>query len=135
MDRVRVVLADDHADFLATTIRVLEPECHVVKSVGDGQTLLDEATRLDPDVIVLDISMPVLNGLEVSRRLRARGLRSKIIFLTVHRDGDYVNAALATGATGYVVKPRLATDLIPAIREVLAGRSFVSPINESGMKP
>ncbi len=124
------MLADDHPDFLATAARVLEPECQVVKSVGDGQALVDEAVTVDPDVIVLDISMPVLNGLEASRQLKASGSRAKIVFLTVHRDPDYVRAALATGALGYVVKPRLATDLMAAIMEALAGRSFVSPMNE-----
>jgi DNA-binding NarL/FixJ family response regulator len=127
------MLADDHPDFLAAAARVLEPEFQVVKGVHDGQALIDEAAIVDPDVIVLDISMPVLNGLEASRQLKARGSRAKVVFLTVHHDPDYVRAALAAGALGYVVKPRLATDLIPAITEALAGRSFISPISTDGL--
>ncbi len=127
-ERVRVILADDHPDFLATAVRVLEPEYQVVKSVGDGQALIDEAAIVDPDVIVLDISMPVLNGLEACRQLKVKGSRAKIVFLTVHQDPDYVRAALGAGGLGYVLKPRLATDLFPAIIEALAGRSFVSPM-------
>jgi DNA-binding NarL/FixJ family response regulator len=121
------VLADDHATCLETTTRLLEPEFAVVKTVGDGQSLIDEAARLDPDVLVLDISMPVLNGMEAARRLKAAGSRAKIVFLTVHADSDYVRAALAAGALGYVVKCDLASDLPLALREALAGRSFVSP--------
>ena len=127
MDRVRVLLADDHEDFLAVATRLLEPEFDVVKAVNNGQALIDEATRLDPDVLVLDISMPVLNGIEAARHLKAAGCGARIVFLTVHGDPDYVRAALGTGPHGYVVKCRLASDLLPALREALAGRSFISP--------
>jgi DNA-binding NarL/FixJ family response regulator len=127
LDRARVLLADDHQDFLAAATRLLEPEFEVVQAVGDGQRLVDEAARLGPDVLVLDISMPVLNGIEAARQLRGAGSRAKIVFLTVHQDPDYVRAALAAGALGYVVKSRLASDLPLALREALAGRSFVSP--------
>jgi DNA-binding NarL/FixJ family response regulator len=127
LDRARVLLADDHQDFLAAAARLLEPEFEVVQTVGDGQRLVDEAARLEPDVLVLDISMPVLNGIEAARQLRGAGSRAKIVFLTVHQDPDYVRGALAAGALGYVVKSRLASDLPLALREALAGRSFVSP--------
>jgi DNA-binding NarL/FixJ family response regulator len=127
LDRIRVLLADDHQDFLAVATRLLEPEFDVVKTVGNGRAVLDEAARLQPDVLVLDISMPVLNGIEAARRLKAAGCGAKIVFLTVHGDADYVRAALGAGAHGYVVKCRLASDLLPALREALAGRSFVSP--------
>jgi DNA-binding NarL/FixJ family response regulator len=129
VDPVRVLLADDHAEFLEATTRLLEPEFIIVQTVGDGQALLEEAARLEPEVVVLDISMPVLNGIQAARRLKAAGSRAKIIFLTVHQHPDYVDAALATGAQGYVVKCRLASDLLLALREVLAGRLFVSPSN------
>ena len=89
--------------------------------------MIDEAAKLAPDVIVLDISMPKLNGIEAARQLKATGSRAKIVFLTVHEDMDYVRGALAAGAHGYVVKPRLASDLLPALREVLASGWFVSP--------
>lgn len=99
----------------------------MVKTVGDGQAALDEATRFEPDVVVLDIAMPLLNGIEAARRLRAAGCTAKVVFLTVHQDSDYVRAALAAGGLGYVVKCRLASELLLAVREALAGRSFVSP--------
>jgi DNA-binding NarL/FixJ family response regulator len=123
---MRVLLADDHEDFLAAVVRYLEPHVEVVKAVGNGQALLDEAVRLEPDVIVLDISMPVLNGIEVARKLKTTGSLAKIVFLTVHADADYVRAALGTGALGYVLKSELASDLLPCLKEALVGRSFVS---------
>jgi DNA-binding NarL/FixJ family response regulator len=125
--RARVLLADDHPDFLAATARLLEPEFDVVEAVHDGKALLDQTPRLDPDLLVIDITMPVLNGIEAARRLTASGTRAKIVFLTVHTDGDYVRAAQSAGGLGYVVKSQLASDLAPALREALAGRSFVSP--------
>ena len=126
-DRKSVLLADDHEDFLAAAVRHLEPHFDVLKAVADGQALLDQAARLEPDIVVLDISMPLLNGIEAARRLKAAGSTAKIVFLTMHADPDYVRAALATGALGYVIKSRLASDLLPSIREALAGRPFVSP--------
>jgi DNA-binding NarL/FixJ family response regulator len=128
--RARVLLADDHEAFLAATARFLEPEFDVVETVGNGQMLVEEVPRLDPDLLVVDIAMPVLNGIEAARQLRAAGSRAKIVFLTVHADEDYVRAAQDAGALGYVVKSRLASDLAPALREALAGRAFVSPSTE-----
>lgn len=126
MDRVSVLLADDHEDFLGVVARHLEPHFDVIRTVGNGQAMLDEATRLMPDVVVLDISMPVLNGLEAARKLKATGSRAKIVFLTVHADQDYVRAALGAGAVGYVLKSDLASDLLPCLKEALLGRSYVS---------
>jgi DNA-binding NarL/FixJ family response regulator len=126
--RARVLLADDHPDFLAATARLLATEFEVVEAVSDGQAVVDDAPRLDPDLLVVDIGMPVLNGLEAARRLKATGSRAKIVFLTVHDDADYVRAAQSAGGLGYVVKSRLASDLPVALREALAGRSFVSPL-------
>ena len=123
----RVLLADDHEEFLAAVVRHLEPHFEIVRTVGNGRTLLDAAARLAPDVIVLNISMPVMNGVEAARRLRAAGTSAKIVFLTVHADQDYVRAALGTGALGYVLKSELASDLLPCLREALQGRSYVSP--------
>ncbi|MGH7409603.1 MAG: response regulator, partial [Candidatus Methylomirabilis sp.] len=107
--------------------RHLEPHFEVVKAVGDGQALLEQAARLEPDIVVLDISMPVLNGIDAARKLKAAGSLARIVFLTMHADPDYVRAALATGALGYVLKSRLASDLLSSMREALAGRPFVSP--------
>ncbi len=125
--RARVLLADDHHDFLAATARLLEPEFDVVETVDNGQALVEGAPRLDPDLLVVDIAMPILNGIEAARQLTASGTRAKIVFLTVHDDEDYVRAAQAAGALGYVIKSRLASDLAPALREALEGRTFVSP--------
>jgi DNA-binding NarL/FixJ family response regulator len=122
-----VLLADDHDDFLATVVRHLEPHFDVVGTVSNGQALVDEAVRLAPDVVVLDITMPVMNGIDAVRKLKATGSRARIVFLTVHADSDYVRAALGVGAHGYVLKSELASDLLPCLRYALGGRSFVSP--------
>jgi DNA-binding NarL/FixJ family response regulator len=127
MSRTTVMLADDHQDFLAAVVRHLEPHFEIVGMVGNGQILLDEAARLTPDAIVLDISMPVVNGIEAARRLKAAGSGAKIVFLTVHADPDYVRAALGSGALGYVLKSELASDLLPCLEEALRDHSFVSP--------
>ena len=127
MSRARVLLADDHEEFLAVEARLLEPEFEVVTMAHSGREALEEAARLGPDALVLDISMPGLSGIETVRQLRATGSPAKVIFLTVHGDPDVIRAALASGATAYVIKSRLASDLVPALREALAGRSFVSP--------
>jgi len=124
---VSVLLADDHGEFLATVVRHLEPHYDVVGTVSNGQALVDEAVRLAPDLIVLDISMPVLNGIDAARKLKASGSRATIVFLTVHADPDYVRAALGVGASGYVLKSELASDLLPCLRDAVGGRSFVSP--------
>src|SRR4051794_34493599 len=105
----------------------MEPEFEVVKAVGNGRSAVEEAERLDPDFVVLDVSMPGMDRIAAARRLRESGLRTKVVFLTVHGDPDYVREALAVGAVGYVLKSRLASDLIPALRNALAGRPFVSP--------
>jgi len=106
---------------------LLEPEFEVVGTAGDGQAALDAAASLQPDVLVMDISMPVLSGLQAARELKRAGSRAKIVFLTVHEESDFVRESFATGGSGYVIKPRLGTDLAVAIRDALAGRFFVSP--------
>lgn len=126
MQRSRVLLADDHPDFLAVVERLLEPEYEVVSAVSDGRAAVDAASTLNPDVLVLDITMPVLNGIEAAKHLKAVGFAGKIVFLTVHADADYLDAARAAGAQGYVVKSRLASDLLITLKEVLAGASFAT---------
>jgi len=106
---------------------LLKPTFDVVGTVGNGKALLEAVARLEPDVILTDISMPILNGIEAANQLSASSCKSKIVFLTVHTDPDFVSACLATGALGYVVKSHMATDLRPAIQAALAGRVFVSP--------
>ena len=117
--RPSLVLADDHEALLAAVVRHVEGHFEVLKTVSNGQAVLDEVARLQPDIVVLDISMPVLNGIDVARRLKARGSPARIVFLTVQGDPDYMRAALGTGA--------LASDLLPCLRAALVGRSFVSP--------
>jgi DNA-binding NarL/FixJ family response regulator len=122
-----VVLADDHRMILDRLTCLLEPEFKVVGTAGDGRSLVETVNRLRPEVLVTDISMPISTGIEAANDLRASGCTSKVIFLTVHDDPEYLQACLATGASGYVVKSRMVGDLIHAIREALAGRVFVSP--------
>jgi DNA-binding NarL/FixJ family response regulator len=128
LERARILIADDHAEFLAIAEQLIDSEAdlEVVKTFDNGQDIVDEASMLHPDLFVLDISMPVLNGIDAALQLKSVDRDAKIVFLTVHNDQDYVRAALATGALGYVAKNRLATDLVPGLRAALAGRRFVS---------
>lgn len=125
-ERTRVLLVDDNQAVLARVAAVLEAACAVVGQVQDGAAALDASARLQPDVIVLDISMPGMSGLEVAARLRDTGSRAAIVFLTVHDDAEVVGAARAAGGIGYVVKRRLGTDLLHAVSEARARRPFVS---------
>jgi DNA-binding NarL/FixJ family response regulator len=120
------VLADDHAELLDGLRRLLEPQFDVVGTAEDGQSVLSVAQDLKPDVLVLDISMPRVSGIEAARRLRRQDPTAKIVFLTMHQDPALVDQALRTGAAGYVLKVAARSELVIALREVLAGRSFVS---------
>lgn len=105
---------------------MLEPEFEVVGAVGDGSALVEAASKTKPDVCVIDISMPIISGIEAATRLKASGSTAKIIFLTVHEDPDFVQAALETGALGYVLKSRMASDLRAAVKGVMGGQVFIS---------
>ena len=126
MTRARILVAEDHALMRNRVVRLLKSEFEVLEAVADGQALLELAAQLNPDVCVLDISMPIMNGIEAAGQLRRSGSTAKIIFLTLHNDSDFVRAALKSGAEGYVVKGQMAADLPVAVREVLAGRTFLS---------
>ena len=128
---MRILLADDHRNLLELIRGLLEPTYDVVGCVEDGQSLVQAAGKLQPDVIVTDISMPKLNGIEAADRLRESGSSSKIVFLTVHADPDFAQAALKTGALAYVSKFRINIDLLVAIGEALAGHVFVSPLESA----
>ena len=124
MARARILIADDHEEIRKTIVRLLKRKFKVVAAVGDGPTFLEAVARLQPDLCVLDISMPNMSGIEVAHRIKQSDSRIKIVFLTLHDDFDFRTAALATGAEGYVTKSRMGGDLIVAVREVLAGRKF-----------
>ena len=122
----RVVLADDLIPVLSTVAKLLEGSFEIVGKACDGPSALETILTLDPDVAVLDISMPGMSGIEVARELRSLGTRAKIVFLTVHEDADILATCIAAGGLGYVVKVLMETDLIPAMNDALAGRGFVS---------
>jgi len=124
---VRVLLADDSPPMLQATRRILEPEFQIVGTVDDGQAVLEAMESLKPDVLILDISMGMMNGLEAARLLTRIGSKAKIVFLTVHKDQEFVEEAFSAGAIGYVIKPRLGSDLLVAVREALIGHTFISP--------
>lgn len=124
---VRVLLVDDNEAMVARAAAVLKRCCQVVGSASNGRAAIEAAQTLKPDVIVLDISMPGMSGLEVVARLRETGSNAAVVFLTVHDEDDIIEAAKAAGAIGYVVKPRLGSDLHVAVQEARAGRPFVSP--------
>jgi len=128
LSKTRVLLADDNTQVLEYVRDFLSADCcEVVGAVTDGQAAVSAAAQLLPDVIVLDLSMPVLNGIAAAKRILEAKPSARVVFLTVERDRDTCGAALETGACGYVLKPRLATDLIPAIGLAKDGRRFVSP--------
>ena len=131
MDKIRVVLADDHQQMIAIVRRTLGEGFEVVGVAEDGKQAVNAVLTLNPDALVIDISMPVLNGLQAAEQLQAAGCRAKIIFLTIYEGRDFLDAAFCAGASGYVYKARLSADLIPAIHEAMLGRIFISapPIN------
>ena len=126
MNKIRVVLADDHPEVIAKIRGILGREFEIVLVAENGDQAVSAVLELDPDVIVTDISMPFLNGLEAAKKIQKVNHHTKIIFLTIHEDPDFLAAAFKAGASGYVTKPRLCLDLILAIHEVLKGRTFVS---------
>jgi DNA-binding NarL/FixJ family response regulator len=127
MSRPRILLADDHL-ILAEGLRsLLEPEFEVVAAVADGRELVTAAMKHRPDVIVADITMPSLNGIEAAVHLRDLGVEAKIVFLTMHRDVAYARRAMEAGAVGYVLKHSVASELVTAVREALRGQTYVTP--------
>ena len=125
--RPRVVVADDHRAMLDTLVRLLSREFDVVSAVTDGLAVVTAAEQLAPDLLVLDIAMPRLNGIAAAVRVKESGSPAKVVFVTNLHDREFVRESLALGDVGFVVKDRLVADLLPAIHSVLAGESFVSP--------
>ena len=128
MRRTKVLLADDHAIVAEGLASLLKGHFDLMGTVGDGSQLLEAARELRPDVIVADMAMPVLSGLEALRRLKAEGLDAKVIFLTMHADAQLATEALRAGASGYVLKHSAGEELIRAIQEVLEGRVYLTPL-------
>ena len=126
MTAPRILLADDHQEMLQTLVGILEDEFQIVGTAGNGMRALELAASLTPDIVVLDISMPEVNGIEAARRLREEGSLASVVFLTAHNDPDLVEAAMSAGALGYVLKSHLATDLVSAIWLALVGKTFIS---------
>jgi DNA-binding NarL/FixJ family response regulator len=125
--RPRVLLADDYAALLEATIALLKAKFDVVGTATDGATLVSEALRLLPDVIVTDITMPVLSGIDAAHQLQESALSAKIVFLTIHSEEQFMKACLAEGALGYVLKPHMKAHLIPAIQAALVGQTYICP--------
>lgn len=128
----RVLLADDHALLLEAFRRLLEPEFDVVGAVGDGARLIEEARRLEPDVVVTDVSMPRMGGIEAARLLRDCLPATRIVFLTVNEDPHLAAEAFHLGASGWVLKASTATELVEAVRAALAGRRYLTPLVAEG---
>ena len=125
--RPRVLIADDHPDLIFFVRGLLEEEFDIVGTVGNGLSLVEEAIRLRPDLIVTDLSMPVLNGIEAMHKLRQAGSNSKVVFLSMYRESEIVQACFDAGALGFVIKSDMQTDLVAALNEALAGKTYISP--------
>jgi DNA-binding NarL/FixJ family response regulator len=133
MRRPRVMLADDHRLVREAFARLLDVPCDVVGAVGDGRALIEAASELRPDIVVLDVSMPLLNGLDAGRQLKRLMPEVKLIFLTVSEDPDLAAEAFRAGASGYLLKNSAASELLKAIQEVFEGRSYVTPLATQGL--
>jgi len=130
-NRRRVLLADDHPLVLQRVKAFLQPTFDVVGVAHDGLEMIEQTKRLNPDVIVADISMPGVDGIAAAHRLQEMGAKITIVFLTIHESPEFVEACLAEGALGYVVKAHMKRDLIPAIEAALSGQSFVSSTRQA----
>lgn len=131
----RVVVADDNRQMRDKVVNLLSPSYEVVGSAADGKAALDAVKLLKPDIAVLDISMPIISGIDVAAEMKKNGSHTKVVFLTVHSDPDYLVAALNVGASGYVVKSQMAEDLFSALSEACNGGIFISPTCEMRGEP
>ena len=134
MTRPTILIADDHKMFAQGLAGLLEDEFDLVGSVENGQALIDEALRLKPDLIIVDISMPVLNGLDAVRRLSQNNIGAKVVFLTMHADTRLLREAFQCGGVGYVLKQSAGEELLFALRQVMSGQNYISPSIEKDLK-
>ncbi len=131
--RKRILLADDHATMVEEVRNILQADYEIVGTAGNGSELVEQAKQLNPDLIISDVSMPVMNGFEAAAKSRALGLKTHIIFLTVHSTAPYLRKASALGANGYVLKVYTTEQLPAAVKAVLNGESYISPeLNTNG---
>ena len=126
--RIRVLLADDHRMVAQALAALLKSSCDLVGLAEDGHALVEEATRLKPDVIVTDVFMPLLNGIDAVRQIKSRGIDSKIVFLTVHAEPKLAVEAFRAGASGFVSKQSAVEELIQAVQDAARGRVFITPL-------
>jgi len=126
MSRPRILLADEHVLIQEGLRRMLEPQHNIVDAVSDGRALVDAALRLKPDLIILDVTMPLLSGIEAARQIRKRQPRVRLLFLTVHANPAYLREALSAGATGYILKSSTREQILDAVKTVLAGERYLS---------
>ncbi len=133
MGRLRILIADDHTLLVEAFVKLLEPKYEVVGTAEDGRALLTEAQRLKPDIILADISMPRLNGLDAAYQIKQTWPEAKLIFLTVNEDPGLVAEAFRMGASGYLLKNCSASELFRAIQQVSLGRAYVTPLVAQGM--
>jgi DNA-binding NarL/FixJ family response regulator len=126
VNRAKILIADDHSMVVDGLRSLLEPEYEVVGAVNDGRAVLSESQRLTPDVIILDISMPLLNGLDCTRQLRQAGCTSRILILTMHPDATFAQEAFSAGASGYLLKSSPGSELKKAMQEILLGKTYLS---------
>jgi two-component system, NarL family, nitrate/nitrite response regulator NarL len=124
---LRILLADDNDGILGEIREELGEEFEIIGTASNGQDAVDAVLRFEPDIVVLDIAMPIMDGIQAALRIRESNTSTKILFLTIQEGMEYISAAFAAGASGYVTKRRLLTDLAHAIREVTEGRTFISP--------
>ena len=134
MALARVMLADDHTMLVEAFRKLLESQCEVVGTASDGRSLLETAPRLKPDEIIVDIAMPLMNGLEAGLRLKELMPTTKLIFLTMNEDSDLAVEAMRCGASGYLLKSSAASELMQAIQMAMKGKSYVTPQIARGMQ-
>ena len=133
MNRPRVLLADDHALLLGAFEKLLAEDCDIVGQVSDGRALVAAAEQLRPDIIVLDIMMPLLNGIEAARQIKQKVPRVKLVFVTMNEDTGLAADAFRAGASAYLLKQSATSELLTAIRQVIAGHSYVTPLITEGL--